>query len=135
MTSLHEIVDPKRKRPDHNISSSSSETSTLSLKRLKEDEQSTDEDSLLMHDSMVNTPNKTDQETLLSISAYPPELTSTPAGKGGTMATDQIIAAMETMLDKKKLTMHRKDPICEMKTILTKEISEKKNNMIKNWMK
>ena len=56
-----------------------------------------------MQDSMVNTPNKTDHETLLSISAYPPELTSTPAGKGDTMATDQIIAAMETMLDKQEI--------------------------------
>ena len=45
-------------RPDHNISSSSSETSTL-----KEDELSTDDYSLLMQDSMVNTPNKTDQGT------------------------------------------------------------------------
>ena len=55
-----------------------------------------------MQDPMVNTPNKTDQMTLLSISAFSPELTSTPAGKGGTMVTGQIIAAMETMLDKKK---------------------------------
>ena len=137
MDSPQEVKDlTKRKRPERNTSSSSGDTSSLTLaaKRVKEDEITTSNVSFFLENSVLKSPQVI-QDSPLSISSAP-VLTSTPVSNSSTMATntepasgamDKIISSMDTMLEN-KMTEHKNILINEMKATLEKEIGALKTH-------
>ena len=127
---------PKRKWPQRNSSSLSSDSSALSEKRIKEDiniDISLEESSVSLIDSVEEDPRSPVQVRPVSISVNNPVSTSTPipmatkTDPAEPMSMDKLMSAIETMLDK-KFEQNRNDLISDMKGIMMREINELKTN-------